>query len=131
MPMRAHMPALTRNPRLSSVLCRALRECCVQAAARQVRIHDSHQSGFFLLTASGPVIETSSGLEFGPYTLQYPGSEPQLAASAGLAVDNGKWKLVKDFGWLKNTPSPNFVLRSDRMAMHAELADGLAGMFVC
>lgn len=42
-----------------------------------------------------------------PCDLQYPGSAQHLAA-AGLGAENGLWRAVHDFCWLRASPSPNW-----------------------
>lgn len=47
----------------------------------QLRIHDSQDVDFYVLVASGPIIEGCSGLRFSPSRLQYPEHDQHLKAS--------------------------------------------------
>lgn len=86
--------------------------CVMYIASRQVRIHSAFDSTFYLRTLSQPIIEHSSRLNFAPYTplYEYTTCEDDLA-SQGL-IDDGQWKAVKDFGWLKADASPNWKVLS-------------------
>lgn len=46
----------------------------------------------------------------------------QDLAQQGLAEDNGKWAEVQDFGWLRQTPSPNWcaAAASHVLRLHAQ-----------
>jgi len=80
-------------------------------ASRQARIHSSTASEFYLRVRSGPIIEHSQALAFGPYTPGYPGADADLAAH-GLLDSTNEWQNVQDFGWLRATASPNFKILS-------------------
>lgn len=51
----------------------------------QLRIHGSRSVDFYVLVASGPIIEDCAGLRFAPWGLTYEGLHDQLQAS-GFAV---------------------------------------------
>ena len=85
-----------------------LQGCTVHVAARQVRIHDSTNTTFAVRVASQPIIEGTTGARFAPYGWNYPGLEDDLEG-AGLGTCAGQWAEVNDFGWLRQTASPNWV----------------------
>ncbi|CAM9814138.1 unnamed protein product [Ectocarpus fasciculatus] len=100
--------------------------CVVVTAGRQLRIHESRDVDFYVLVASGPIIEDCSGLRFAPAGLRYPEYQHHLQA-AGLdqeAVANA-WGDVKDFKWHRAQQSPNWTIipeserESDSLAMAA------------
>ena len=85
-----------------------LQDCTVHVAARQVRIHDSAGTTFAVRVASQPIIEGTTGARFAPYGWDYPGLTGDLEG-AGLGTCGGQWAEVNDFGWLRQTASPNWV----------------------
>lgn len=65
--------------------CRFLLGC------KQLRIHETYDTDFYVQMMSGPIIEDCDRVRFAPY-----GSEP------------GPWNDVKDFKWLKSEKSPHW-----------------------
>lgn len=61
----------------------------------------------FSTSACAPLRMGSGTGRVAPCALQYPGSAQHLAA-AGLGAENGLWRAVHDFCWLRATPSPNW-----------------------
>lgn len=51
-----------------------MRDSTLMLAARQLRIHSTHQTDIYLRVVSNPIIEHSSGVRFAPYALSYPGA---------------------------------------------------------
>ncbi|CAB1101520.1 unnamed protein product [Ectocarpus sp. CCAP 1310/34] len=102
------------------------RNCVIVAAGRQLRIHESRDVDFYVLVASGPIIEDCSGLRFAPAGLRYPEYQQHLQA-AGLDEDavTNTWGDVKDFKWHRAQQSPNWAVipeserESDSLAMAA------------
>jgi hypothetical protein len=107
-------------------------DCVFVLASRQLRIHTTVRSDFYVHTRSGPIIEHCSQLRFAPYNLQYPQLHQHLVraelatatatASAAVAPSDpsapapitavpNKYADVKDFNWLKEgAASPNWSL---------------------
>lgn len=54
-------------------------DCCTRA---QLRIHDSERVDFYVMVASGPIIEDCTALRFAPSRLRYTAYEGQLQASS-------------------------------------------------
>ena len=123
------------RPVSGSVLLHDCSKCTLQLAARQIRLHRSHDCDFFVRAASGPIIEHCTALRFAPYSLCYGpawalGGSPQARAAedrsrehngqvgrdmeaAGLLARAGSalrrtWFDVKDFGWHKLAQSPHW-----------------------
>ncbi|CAN0028694.1 unnamed protein product [Ectocarpus sp. 4 AP-2014] len=102
------------------------RNCVIVVAGRQLRIHESRDVDFYVLVASGPIIEDCSGLRFAPTGLRYPEYQHHLQA-AGLDEDavTNAWGDVKDFKWHRAQQSPNWTVipeserESDSLAMAA------------
>ena len=61
------------GPVKGSIFLRDCSDCEVFVACQQFRSRDLVDSKVYLFAANEPVIESSSGLEFGPYNLGYPG----------------------------------------------------------
>ena len=81
--------------------------CTLKLASHQIRIHNAHDCRVHLRARSNPIIEHCDTLQFATYAPEYPGCAEHLAA-AGLNQDNALWKAVQDFGWLKQSQSPNW-----------------------
>ncbi|CAM9229294.1 unnamed protein product, partial [Scytosiphon promiscuus] len=118
------------GPVRGPIYVEACKDCVIVAAGRQLRIHDSEDVDFYVLVASGPIIEDCSRLRFAPSGLRYPEYQYQLQA-AGLAKDQvtNAWKDVKDFKWHRAHKSPNWNIipeterESDSLAVPAPKVD--------
>ncbi|CAM9607684.1 unnamed protein product, partial [Phaeothamnion confervicola] len=110
--------------------------CCIAAASRQLRIHETASTDFYVRTLSGPIIEDCSKLRFAPYRLDYAGLATDLDAAglAATAAGTGSaavaaaaapaptapgtaalplmdaWKDIKDFRWLRTQQSPHWSI---------------------
>ncbi|RHY35055.1 hypothetical protein DYB32_000461 [Aphanomyces invadans] len=91
--------------------------CTFVVACRQLRVHHTTSSSFYLRVKSHPIIEDCATLGFTSYALQYDGLAAQLD-SADLATDTGLWAQVHDFKWLRQTPSPHWRVLDDRERVH-------------
>jgi hypothetical protein len=102
-------------------------DCRFYIASRQVRIHDSTRSDFYLHVLSRPIIEHCSELRFAPYLLSYPALRAQIA-QAGLEKKEAAdmWKDVDDFRWLRQQQSPNWALLADADRVSHTVADTAA-----
>ena len=85
-----------------SVFVRNCNNSTFTIACGQLRTRDCHNCTFNLYCKTEPVIETSSGMKFGPFNGAYPGHEGDLL-DAGLDPSINKWHAVFDF----NDPSPS------------------------
>merc|ERR1712216_245358 len=98
-----------------SLLVEKMQDSTLQVAAQQLRIHSAQRCDFCVRMRSGPIIEHSTEVRFGPYGLAYPALASQLEAF-GLTQDNYVWRKVEDFNWLRVQQSPNWSImpESDR-----------------
>ncbi|RLN99354.1 hypothetical protein DYB28_011998 [Aphanomyces astaci] len=92
--------------------------CTFVVVCRQLRVHHTSASAFYLRIKSHPIVEDCDGLGFAPYGLAYEGLGAQLDA-AGLACDTALWSQVDDFKWLRQTQSPHWRVLPDRERVHA------------
>ena len=97
------------GPIEGSLYLEGAKDTVVMAASHQVRIHKASKTDFYLRTRSYPIIEKCSDVRFAPYLFEYAGLADHLEA-AKLSEQNDLWTDVKDFGWLKSTPSPNWTI---------------------
>ncbi|OQR95651.1 tubulin-specific chaperone C [Thraustotheca clavata] len=81
-------------------------------ACRQLRVHHSHQTNFFLRIKSHPIIEDCTKLGFAPYSMNYEGLDVQLK-SADMETTTTLWSQVHDFKWHRAQQSPNWRLLSE------------------
>ena len=75
--------------------------------SHQLRIHQTTNSNFYVLTNSNPIIEHSKDNIFHPLKIKYDGFENNLKIS-GIDINKNNWDQVQDFQWLKKDKSPNF-----------------------
>ncbi|CAG9478969.1 tubulin binding cofactor c, putative [Plasmodium vivax] len=92
----------------SSLLIYSCVDCNILANSKQIRIHDSSETNFYINSVSSPIIENSKQLAFFPYILNYDGLS-ELLKKINISRDSAQWKEVLDFNW-QNTQekSPNF-----------------------
>lgn len=99
------------GPVAGAVFIEGCTNCTFFLATRQIRIHGTRSSSFYILVASTPIIEDCSDVGFGPDRLAYP-TKAELLAKAGFDANmqTDKWSKVDDFKWLKQQQSPNWHL---------------------
>ncbi len=97
------------GPVAGAVFIEGCTNCTFFLATRQIRIHATRRSCFYVLVASTPIIEDCSEVGFGPDRLAYP-AKAELLAQAGFDpnMPTDKWAKVDDFKWLKQQQSPNW-----------------------
>ncbi|KAJ1456898.1 tubulin binding cofactor C-domain-containing protein [Pelagophyceae sp. CCMP2097] len=76
--------------------------CRLRLAARQLRIHDTYDTDFYVAVSSGPIVEDCCGLRFAAYSTAWTPSLDVVSTAA--------WRDVKDFKWLKAAQSPHWAL---------------------
>lgn len=79
----------------------------VHSASRQLRIHDTTGSTFFIYTQSRPTIESCNDMLFGPYQVSHAKMEEWMR-QCDYALEKNEWEDVQDFHWLKATESPHW-----------------------
>ena len=91
-------------------------ESSLRLTARQLRIHDSLHTDFYVHLASGPIIEDSSSLRFAKFACAWSPPHDHPVSSPGrddMALRKDAWRDVQDFKWLRPEPSPNYSLLPD------------------
>lgn len=91
-----------------SVHVTGAKECKFWMNCRQMRIHESSNTSFFLDVKGKPIVESCEGLLFGEGRIQSD-ETGQLVEAAGLDGQN-RWHEVQDFSWLHEGQSPNWAL---------------------
>ncbi|EEY62994.1 tubulin-specific chaperone C, putative [Phytophthora infestans T30-4] len=90
--------------------------CEFFVACRQLRVHLSTATTFYLRIPSHPIIEDCQQIQFGPYRLQFEGLKAQLER-LGVSKDSGLWAKVNDFKWHKAQQSPNWSIRDPKQPL--------------
>lgn len=102
----------------SSLVVRNCKDCEIHAQACQVRIHECESVNMFLFTLTDPIIEKSTKMGFGSYSLVQ--SDPSRSNSDHQAdfkdTLKNRYKFVRDFDWLKLAQSPNWHLILEKPA---------------
>eukprot|EP01065_Artemidia_motanka_P023679 TRINITY_DN28343_c0_g1_i1.p1 TRINITY_DN28343_c0_g1~~TRINITY_DN28343_c0_g1_i1.p1 ORF type:complete len:314 (+),score=107.67 TRINITY_DN28343_c0_g1_i1:56-943(+) len=81
--------------------------CTFVAAARQLRVHRTTASNFYLHCASQPIIEDCEECGFAPFLWEWPEREATFAATT-LASSKNHWDQVNDFKWIRAQQSPHW-----------------------
>lgn len=80
-------------------------------AARQLRAHCARRTRFHARVASRPVVEDSRDVAFAPRVAledAHASADDELLRKHGLDVENGLWREVDDFLWLRAGQSPHW-----------------------
>jgi hypothetical protein len=80
-------------------------------AARQLRAHGARRTRFHARVASRPVVEDSREVAFAPRVALedvHAAADDALLRKHGLDVENGLWREVDDFLWLRASQSPHW-----------------------
>jgi len=104
---------LTSDPISSSVLIVGCRNCDLQLACQQLRIHKASDSKIRLHITSRSIIEDCSGVSFAPLSPSYDAAD-DLWISSGLNREKNNFDCVDDFNWLNtDEASPNWTIVRD------------------
>ncbi|CXI75687.1 tubulin binding cofactor c, putative [Plasmodium berghei] len=105
----------------SSLLIYNCVDCNILVNSKQIRIHNSVNTNFYINSMSSPIIESSEKLFFFPYNLNFD-ELPKLLEKININRNSNKWKEVLDFSW-QNTqnPSPNFNISNDTQIYEVKL----------
>ena len=79
-----------------SVFVQDCTDCTFVAAARQLRIHDTHNTSFYLHCVSEPIIESCTSVGFAPFTWDFDTKE-QTINSTTLKGTVSQWDKVCTF----------------------------------
>lgn len=108
----------------SSLLIHGVSNSTFHIALRQARIHNTKDTKFFLHVTSQPIIENSSGCQFGPFGFSYPDLARQWEG-VGHNSNANRYAEVLDFQWLSKDQSPNWSLIPDRELEKVSIEDVL------
>ena len=81
----------------------------IYCIAQQIRIHHTYKTSFSTFVTSNMIIEDSSELKISEY-MPKEETAMRLFEESRFKGKVNNWKDVKDFNWIKNTPSPNFTV---------------------
>jgi hypothetical protein len=87
---------LVTGPIEGSVFIRDCSNCTIVIACQQLRLRDCVNCQILLFSTTGPIVESSSNIGFGCYSLNYFGIE-QHFEKAGLNIWQNDWQAVYDF----------------------------------
>lgn len=111
-----------RDPVIGSVLLRECHNCVIVLTARQIRVHDCANCYLFIDCTTAPVIERCNHMVFAPRCRAPSNDSHEIVAlndensEQVVQVSAEMWRDVKDFNWLRSTPSPNWrVLNNDEV----------------
>ena len=87
----------------------------LRLVSRQLRIHDTYDTDFYVHLATGPIIEDCHRLRFAKYAMRWcqeeEGGKKHTFKAQVLPLRPDAWKDVQDFKWLRvDEPSPHFRL---------------------
>jgi len=103
------------GPVSSSVFIEGCRQTKLVLSSQQLRIHNTHDTDFYIHVTAKAVIEDSQELRFGPNPL-LDETPAEIWTASGLDKNINNWDHVGDFNWLAgDRPSPNWSL-IDRQA---------------
>ncbi|KJP86242.1 hypothetical protein AK88_04136 [Plasmodium fragile] len=107
----------------SSVLIYNCVDCNILTNSKQIRIHDSSETNFYINSVSSPIIENSKQLAFFPYILNYDGLS-ELLKKINIRTDSTQWMKILDFNW-QNTQekSPNFRISEDAQMYYIKIGN--------
>lgn len=95
-------------PTMGSIFIQNCKNIILYSASRQIRIHETTDSSFFIYTQSRPTIENCNGLKFGPYLLKHADMDLWLK-QCEFNLEKNEWRNVQDFLWLRATQSPHWT----------------------
>lgn len=84
------------GPIEGSCFIRDCTDCCFVVACQQLRLRNCHNCKILLFSTTGPIVESSTQIGFGCYTLSYFELSTQFDR-AGLHVFENSWQYVFDF----------------------------------
>lgn len=65
-------------------------------ACHQLRIHETHESEFYIHLGSRAIIENCSNVKFAKYSLSYPNLTKHFEKS-GLSHDKSNWRIEQTY----------------------------------
>lgn len=111
------------GPVAGSILLHDCSDCEFHVITRQLRVHDTLRTNFYLSIASNPIIEDCKDLGFAEYRITYE-DLPQQKENAEMNFQTEMWKQVNDFKWHRTQPSPNWTcLDRPEIKIHDKASD--------
>ncbi|CRG99710.1 tubulin binding cofactor c, putative [Plasmodium relictum] len=105
----------------SSVLIYDCVDCTILTNAKQIRIHDTSETNFYINTMSCPIIENSKKLSFLQYNFNYDGLT-ELLKKININKNSNKWREILDFNWQNtNEKSPNFRIIDETQEFYIKI----------
>ncbi|ETB62152.1 hypothetical protein YYC_00777 [Plasmodium yoelii 17X] len=105
----------------SSLLIYDCVDCNILVNSKQIRIHNTVNTNFYINSMSSPIIESSEKLFFFPYNLNFD-ELPNLLEKININRTSNKWKQVLDFSWQNSQdPSPNFSISNETQIYQVKL----------
>eukprot|EP01113_Clastostelium_recurvatum_P008466 TRINITY_DN14001_c0_g1_i1.p1 TRINITY_DN14001_c0_g1~~TRINITY_DN14001_c0_g1_i1.p1 ORF type:complete len:261 (+),score=54.98 TRINITY_DN14001_c0_g1_i1:388-1170(+) len=99
---------LVTGPVQGSVFLDDCKDCFIHVASRQIRIHNSRNTQFYIYAKSHPIIEDCTDVHFAPYNVSYNDKVTHFQ-EAQFDESASRWENVEDFNWLRaNEHSPNW-----------------------
>lgn len=87
-----------------------LQGCRVEAVAHQIRIHNAIGTRFSIFVTSNMIVEDSREVTISPLAKDKLTSDfGATFTESKYAVADNQWRSVKDFNWIRDEPSPNFI----------------------
>ncbi len=92
----------------TSIFGQNISQSKISCIAQQIRIHKSSSTEFNIFVTSNMILEDSKDISVRQLA---PTQIPTENFNRTFFADRrNNWKQVKDFNWIKHTPSPNFKL---------------------
>ncbi|KYQ94246.1 tubulin folding cofactor C [Tieghemostelium lacteum] len=86
--------------------------CTFILASRQIRIHETKNSIFYIYTKSNPIVEGCQGIRFSYYPSEIVHDLQEFNDTTFTLQDkeSNRYQQVHDFDWLQSTQSPNWSI---------------------
>ncbi|GAW80580.1 hypothetical protein PGO_081460 [Plasmodium gonderi] len=105
----------------SSILIYNCLGCNILSNSKQIRIHDTSETNFYINTMSSPIIENSNQLTFFQYNLNYDGLS-ELLKKNNINKNSNNWMEILDFNWQDTQEqSPNFSISKETQVYYIKL----------
>jgi tubulin-specific chaperone C len=105
------------GPITGSAFVNNCKNCKIIVACHQLRIHESHNTQFYINVGSRAIIENCKNVQFSEYSFSYPNIEKHFEMS-GLSIKKSNWECVDDFNWLnqeQKSPNWKFLDNSEKL----------------
>lgn len=106
------------GPISGSAFVNNLKNVKLVIACHQLRIHESHQSEFYIHIGSRAIIENCTSVQFAPYAWTHAELNADFARST-LNIEQSNWECIDDFNWLnQNQESPNWSILDEEKRLN-------------